>query len=118
MSPAPNFDDKLFRFLRQLKKNNRRDWFQDHKEQYEDSVKHPSLQFISDFGPRLRKSVRNSLRILAQSAVRCFVSTEMSGSRKTRVPIRPRSGSSFGTSRPRTSILPVSTFISSPATVS
>ena len=29
MSPAPNFDDKLFRFLRQLKKNNRRDWFQE-----------------------------------------------------------------------------------------
>jgi uncharacterized protein (TIGR02453 family) len=55
MSPAPNFDDKLFRFLRQLKKNNSRDWFQDHKEQYEDSVKHPSLQFISDFGPRLRE---------------------------------------------------------------
>lgn len=55
MSPAPNFDDKLFRFLRQLEKNNHRDWFKDHKEQYEDSVKHPSLQFISDFGPRLRQ---------------------------------------------------------------
>jgi uncharacterized protein (TIGR02453 family) len=56
MSPkTSSFDDKLFRFLRQLRKNNRRDWFQDQKERYEGTVKHPALQFISDFGPRLRK---------------------------------------------------------------
>ena len=54
-SATRSFDDELFKFLRQLRKNNRRDWFQAHKERYEDSVKHPSLQFISDFGPRLRK---------------------------------------------------------------
>ena len=56
MSPAPSsFDDNLFKFLRQLRENNRRDWFQANKDRYEDHVKHPALQFISDFGPRLRK---------------------------------------------------------------
>lgn len=55
MSPIRSFDDKLFRFLRQLRQNNRRDWFHEHKEQYEESVRHPALRFISDFGPRLRQ---------------------------------------------------------------
>ncbi len=56
MSPKTrSFDDGLFKFLRDLRQNNRRDWFQANKERYEDKVKHPSLQFISDFGPRLEK---------------------------------------------------------------
>ena len=55
MSPTRSFDDRLFRFLRQLRDNNSREWFHAHKDQYEDSVKHPALQFISDFGPQLRQ---------------------------------------------------------------
>ena len=55
MSATASFDPELFDFLRDLRQNNRRDWFQEHKERYEEHVKHPALQFISDFGPRLRK---------------------------------------------------------------
>ena len=55
MGSTRSFDDRLFRFLRELRANNTREWFQGHKEQYEGSVRHPALQFISDFGPRLRK---------------------------------------------------------------
>lgn len=55
----PSFDPKLFKFLRQLRRNNTRDWFQANKETYEEHVKHPALQFISDFGPRLREISRN-----------------------------------------------------------
>jgi uncharacterized protein (TIGR02453 family) len=54
-SPANPFRATLFSFLRDLEKNNRREWFQDHKERYEDQLKDPSLRFISDFGPRLAK---------------------------------------------------------------
>ncbi len=50
-----HFDPKLFAFLRDLRQNNQRDWFQAHKERYEDTVKDPLLTFISDFGPHLRK---------------------------------------------------------------
>ena len=54
-TPARHFGPELFSFLRQLKANNDRDWFKAHKERYEDDVRHPGLQFISDFGPHLRR---------------------------------------------------------------
>lgn len=50
-----HFSPELFDFLRDLRENNQRDWFQAHKERYEDSVKDPLLVFITDFGPRLEK---------------------------------------------------------------
>ncbi len=53
MSKQPYFSPNLFKFLRQLKKNNRREWFADNKERYLSDVRDPMLQFISDFAPRL-----------------------------------------------------------------
>ena len=49
------FRPALFTFLRDLEQNNSRDWFQANKSRYEDHLKEPALQFISDFGPHLRK---------------------------------------------------------------
>jgi uncharacterized protein (TIGR02453 family) len=49
------FDAETFAFLRDLAKHNDRDWFAENKERYEESVKEPLLQFISDVGPELRK---------------------------------------------------------------
>ncbi len=49
------FEKKLFRFLKELQKNNRREWFQENKERYERDVREPMLEFISDFGPKLEK---------------------------------------------------------------
>jgi uncharacterized protein (TIGR02453 family) len=46
---------ELFQFYRELAKNNDRDWFQRNKPRYERDVKEPLLQFVSDFGPRLRR---------------------------------------------------------------
>ncbi len=54
-SPRPHFRPALFTFLKELKKNNDRDWFQANKARYEDQLKEPALAFISDFGPRLAK---------------------------------------------------------------
>jgi uncharacterized protein (TIGR02453 family) len=48
------FDDETFRFLRDLKRHNDRDWFSKNKDRYERSVKEPMLQFIEDAGPELR----------------------------------------------------------------
>jgi uncharacterized protein (TIGR02453 family) len=50
-----HFSPRLFRFLRDLEANNDRAWFQANKARYERDVKEPALQFISDFGPKLRK---------------------------------------------------------------
>ena len=45
----------LFIFLSELKENNTREWFQDNKKRYEDSVRTPLLEFIVAFEPRLEK---------------------------------------------------------------
>ena len=49
------FTDEFFRFLRELKKNNNREWFQANKQRYEKEVRDPALQFIADFAPHLKK---------------------------------------------------------------
>src|SRR5918992_310398 len=53
------FGEDTFAFLRELKRNNDRDWFNANKDRYEGSVKEPFLQFINDVGPALRKVSRN-----------------------------------------------------------
>ncbi|MEE8368579.1 MAG: DUF2461 domain-containing protein [Thermoanaerobaculia bacterium] len=50
-----HFRPNLFKFLRDLESNNNRDWFKANKSRYEDHVKEPALQFISDFGLFLRQ---------------------------------------------------------------
>ena len=40
----------LYSFLRDLKANNDRPWFQDNKDRYESQVREPLLRFIRDFG--------------------------------------------------------------------
>jgi uncharacterized protein (DUF2461 family) len=43
----------LFKFLRELKENNNRDWFQANKGRYDTDVKQPMFDFIEAFGDRL-----------------------------------------------------------------
>jgi len=52
---AKYFTQATFTFLKDLKANNNREWFQDNKHRYEDHLKDPSVQFISDFGAHLKK---------------------------------------------------------------
>jgi uncharacterized protein (TIGR02453 family) len=49
----PSFTKDLFRFLTDLRRNNNREWFQANKSRYEQDVKEPALEFISDFAPLL-----------------------------------------------------------------
>jgi uncharacterized protein (TIGR02453 family) len=51
----PYITPKLFGFLRDLKKNNDRDWFAANKQRYEDEVRSPLLAFIDDFAEPLYK---------------------------------------------------------------
>ena len=45
----------LFKFLRELEANNRREWFNDHKPRFLSDVRDPMLSFIEAFAPRLKK---------------------------------------------------------------
>ena len=53
------FDKGLFEFLSGLSEHNERAWFTANKQRYEQDVKEPFLDFISDAGPRLHKISRN-----------------------------------------------------------
>jgi uncharacterized protein (TIGR02453 family) len=51
------FTPELFRFLARLKRNNNRDWFLAHKDEFESHARQPALRFITDFaGPLYRLS--------------------------------------------------------------
>jgi uncharacterized protein (TIGR02453 family) len=54
-----HFTPDLFQFLRQLKRNNDRDWFAKNKQRYIDDVQQPALDFVSDVGVGLRKISKN-----------------------------------------------------------
>lgn len=53
--PETYFSPDLLRFLRELAKNNNRDWFQANKSRYEESVLQPSVRFVGQIGPRLAR---------------------------------------------------------------
>jgi len=54
MAPG-HFSPALFTFLRGLKVHNTREWFAENRARYVADVEAPMLQFITDFGPRLRR---------------------------------------------------------------
>ena len=45
-SPFPGFSPDAVKFLRALKRNNRREWFQPRKEKYEALIKAPMLELV------------------------------------------------------------------------
>jgi len=60
-SPMPkraHFSPELFAFLRELKRNNDRNWFLDNKSRYEEHVKAAMLSFIADLKPAMAKISR------------------------------------------------------------
>jgi len=50
-----HFRTELFRFLDELRRNNRREWFELNRTRYERHVREPMLAFIADFAPHLKK---------------------------------------------------------------
>ena len=49
------FTEDTLSFLRQLSENNTRDWFTEHKEDYEKQVREPAFSFIEAVAPQLAK---------------------------------------------------------------
>ena len=55
MPATAHFTPALFSFLRELKENNSRDWFEHNRARFERDVREPLIQFVVDFAPHLRK---------------------------------------------------------------
>ncbi len=47
------FSKDTFKFLKDLENNNKKEWFEEHRETYEEKVLQPSLSFIVEMGERL-----------------------------------------------------------------
>ncbi len=68
MSSQAYFTPEVFEFLKRLKKNNRREWFQKNKAQYESVIKEACIRFVCDaaeplhgISPYLRCDPKGSL---------------------------------------------------------
>jgi uncharacterized protein (TIGR02453 family) len=54
MSSQGHFSESTFGFLRELAKNNNREWFSTNKARFEGDVREPAIRFILDFAPLLK----------------------------------------------------------------
>ena len=89
------FTPEMFTFLRQLKRNNNRDWFNKNKERYLADVQQPALDFIADVGASLRKISPNFVadpRPFGGSLMRVYRDTRFS---KDKTPYKTNIGISF-----------------------
>jgi len=55
MADTAFFSPEAFVFLRQLKRNNDREWFAKNKARYQSSIVEPALAFIGNFAPQLER---------------------------------------------------------------
>ena len=95
MSTPPRIGPELFAFLRDLAENNNRDWFQANKQRYEDDVREPMLQLISDFAAPLREISRHFMtdpRRKGGSLFRIYRDTRFS---KNKIPYKTNAAAQF-----------------------
>ena len=91
----PYITPKLFKFFRDLKKNNEREWFEANKQRYEDEVRGPLLAFIDDFAEPLYKispHFRAEARKVGGSLFRIFRDVRFS---KDKTPYKTHAGVHF-----------------------
>ena len=55
MSGFSGFSKELSKFFQNLKKNNTKQWFEKHRNDYEEFVLDPARDFVVEMGNRLRK---------------------------------------------------------------
>ncbi|MFA6230308.1 MAG: DUF2461 domain-containing protein [Rhodanobacter sp.] len=93
--PQTYFTPASFRFLRSLDRHNSRDWFHEHKDDYERHVREPYLQLITDLQLPLAKisaHYRADPRKNGGSLFRIFRDTRFS---HNKLPYKPWQGARF-----------------------
>ena len=90
-----HFSPATFKFLRQLAKNNDKDWYAAHKAEYEAAVKAPCLAFIADLAAPLAKispQMLASPKPVGGSLFRIYRDTRFSSDK---TPYKTHAGMSF-----------------------
>lgn len=76
--PQPYFNEKSLKFLRDLKRNNRREWFEAHRELYEQELKQPMLALIDKVTQGMMEYAPGHLRPAQKSMLRIYRDTRFS----------------------------------------
>ena len=89
------FSDRTFKFLRALARNNEREWFQAHKDDYEAQLRQPFLRLIADLQPdilAISEHYRSDPKAVGGSLFRIYRDTRFSNDK---TPYKPWSGARF-----------------------
>lgn len=78
MSRFPGFSPDALSFLRALKRNNRREWFQPRKEKYEALIKAPMLDFVAGVNEELARFAPDYVTLPAKAVYRIYRDTRFS----------------------------------------
>jgi len=89
------FSKKVLPFLKSIKKNNNKEWFSAHKDEYEKLILHPSRAFVLEMGEHLQALVPtiNAEPKINKSLYRIYRDTRRMGANKA--PIKERIGIIF-----------------------
>jgi uncharacterized protein (TIGR02453 family) len=77
-SPVPYFNQKALDFLRQLKRNNRREWFEARREIYENELKAPMLALIEKITQGMMDYAPGHVRPATKCMMRIYRDTRFS----------------------------------------
>lgn len=91
-----NIPVKGFRFLKNLKRNNQRDWFLEHKGEYEEFLRQPFQEVIIDLGEKLKTEAKGIQFDPKKSIFRINRDTRFSANKD---PYKTNIGASFVYSR-------------------
>ena len=111
MAGNPYITPKLFSFLRDLKNNNDREWFEANKDRFEEEVRSPLLAFIDDFAEPLYKispHFRADARKSGGSLFRIYRDVRFS---KDKTPYKTHAGVHFRHERAKDAHAPSSSFL-------
>jgi uncharacterized protein (TIGR02453 family) len=95
MSGFSGFPQQALPYLQKLARNNRREWFNEHKQEYETYVREPALAFIQETAPKL-KTISDQFHAIAKksggSLMRVYRDTRFS---KDKTPYKTNIGIQF-----------------------
>lgn len=78
MDPSPRFTEETLRFLRGLKRNNRREWFEERRGVFEQHVKAPMLALIEQITAGMADYAPHHMRPAAKILFRIYRDTRFS----------------------------------------
>ena len=84
MDSRPGFTEEALRFFRGLKRNNRREWFEERREIYERAVKAPMLALIEQLTLGMTDYAPAHVRPAAKCLFRIYRDTRFSASHRSR----------------------------------